>query len=90
VQGAKVQKKVTNSYGYGMVSTICCCVNLTYRQAPGVSDKTREAKTWKKSGRRGEATQWNVPYRMHIGRASTGYKDERVRSAKAYLSRPFG
>jgi hypothetical protein len=41
-----MQKKVTNSYGCGMVSTICCCVNLTYRQAPGVSDKTREAKTW--------------------------------------------
>jgi hypothetical protein len=32
--------------GCGMVSTICCCVNLTYRQAPGVSDETREAKTW--------------------------------------------
>jgi hypothetical protein len=90
VQGAKVQKKVTNNYGYGMVSTICCCVNLTYRQAPGVSDKTREAKTWKKSGRRGEATKWNVPYGLHRGRASTGYKSERVRAVEAYLSRPFG
>jgi hypothetical protein len=90
VQGAKVQKKVTNSYGYGMVSTICCCVNLTYRQAPGVSDKTREAKTWKKNGRRREATWWNAPYGLHRGRASTRYISKRVRVVEAYLSGPFG
>jgi hypothetical protein len=68
VQGVKVQKKVTNSGGHdmfhkgedddgGMVGTICSCVNLTYRQGPGVSETwILEQKERKKSGRRGKAT----------------------------------